>query len=103
MTDGNFKEQETKAPAILDGIYIVDLAVTGGVKRDGDGDAADPQETRKRASGDKVAIQCKYCSNQLDLIKRTFKETCATVSECWVNALYDNYEQALLRTEKIII
>ena len=101
MTDGNFKERELKAPGYLDGIYIVDWAATGGVKRDG---ATDPQETRKRASGDKVAIQFKYCSNQLDLSKRTFRDALHKsrhhVSECWINTLYDNSEQTLLRTEK---
>ena len=72
MTDDNFKERELKAPGYLDGIYIVAwTAIGGGVKRDG---AADPQETRKRASGDKVATQFKYCSKQLDLSKRTFRQ-----------------------------
>ena len=42
----------------MEGIYIVDWAVTGGVKRDGAA-ATDPEETPKRASGDKVAIQLK--------------------------------------------
>ena len=78
----------------MDGIYIVDWAVTGGVKRDG---AADPQETRKRASGDKAAIQFKYCSNQLDLSKRTFREALQKSNhhECCVSTLYINYEQTL--------
>ena len=101
-TDGHFREREPKAPGYLDGIYILDWAVTGGgVKRDA---AADPQETRKRASGGKVAIQFKYCSNQLDLSKRTFRDALQKgrhhVSECWINTLYDNYEQTLLRTDK---
>ena len=89
MTDDNFKEHELKAPGNLDGIYIVEwAAIGGGVERDG---AADPQETRKRASGGKVAIQFKYCSNKLDLSKRTFREALQKsrhyVSECWVNTL----------------
>ena len=75
--------------------------MTGGVKRDA---AADPQATRKRASGDKVAIQFKYCSNELDLSKGTFRDALHKsrhhVSECWINTLYDNSEQTLLRTEK---
>ena len=67
MTDGNFKERELKAPGYFDGIYIVGWAVTGGgVKRDA---AADPQETRKRASGDKVAMNFKYCSKKLELTR----------------------------------
>ena len=36
--------------------------------------AIDPKDTKKRASGDKVAIQFKYCSYQLDLSKRTFRD-----------------------------
>ena len=67
-------------------------------------DARRPEETRKRAWGDKVAIQFKYCSNRLDLSKRTFREglhqTKHYVSECWVNTLYDNYEQTMLRSDK---
>ncbi|MFM7986005.1 MAG: hypothetical protein ACKPKO_42495, partial [Candidatus Fonsibacter sp.] len=65
---------------------------------------ADPEETPKRASGDKVAIQFKYCSHQLDLSKRTFREALLKgnhhVSECWINTLYDNYEETLLRPDK---
>ena len=70
-TDGHFREREPKAPGYLDGIYILDWAVTGGgVKRDV---AVDPQDTWKRASGDKEAIQFKGCSNQLDLNQQTFR------------------------------
>ncbi|MFM7980477.1 MAG: hypothetical protein ACKPKO_14280, partial [Candidatus Fonsibacter sp.] len=65
---------------------------------------ADPEETPKRASGDKVAIQWQYCFHQLDLSKRTFREALQKgnhyVSERCINALYDNYEQALLRSDK---
>ena len=60
--------------------------------------------TPKRASGFKVAIQFKYCSHQLDLSKRTFREALQKgnhrVSECWTNTLDDNYEQTLLRSDK---
>ena len=72
MTDANFKERELIAPGYLDGIYILDWTVIGtGASQSS---AADPEETPKRASGDKVAIQFKYCSHQLDLSKRTFRE-----------------------------
>ena len=60
MTDDKFKERELAAPGYLDGAYVLDWSATSGVKQ---GTAAVPRETRKRASGDKVAIQCKYCSN----------------------------------------
>ncbi|MFM7989949.1 MAG: hypothetical protein ACKPKO_62610, partial [Candidatus Fonsibacter sp.] len=58
MTDASLKERELKAPGYLDGIYILDWTAIGA-------DAAqpapaDPEETPKRASGDKVAIQFKY-------------------------------------------
>ena len=76
--------------------------MTGGVKRDGA--AADPEESPKRAAGEKVTIQFKYCSHQLDLSKTTFREALRKgnhhVSECWINTLYDNYEQTLLRSDK---
>ena len=71
MTDADLKERELKAPGYLDGIYILDWTQIGGeaeIAR-----PADPEETPKRASGDKVAIQFKYCSHQLDLSKRTFR------------------------------
>ena len=65
---------------------------------------ANPEETPKRAAGNKVAIQFKYCSHQLDLSKRTFREALHKgnhhVSECWINTLYDKYEQTLLRSDK---
>ena len=72
MTDGNFKGRELKAPGYLDGIYILDWAVTGEVKRDG-AVATDPEVTPKRASGDKDAIQFKYCSHLMDLSLRSFR------------------------------
>ncbi|MFM7978307.1 MAG: hypothetical protein ACKPKO_03245, partial [Candidatus Fonsibacter sp.] len=57
-----------------------------------------------RASGGKVAIQFHYCSHQLNLNKRTFRNALHKgnhhVSECWVNTLYDNYEQTLPRPDK---
>ncbi|MFM7979241.1 MAG: hypothetical protein ACKPKO_07990, partial [Candidatus Fonsibacter sp.] len=60
---------------------------------------ADPEETPKRASGDKVAIQFKYCSHQLDQSNMTFREALNIGNhhgiECWINTLYDNYEQTL--------
>ncbi|MFM7984220.1 MAG: hypothetical protein ACKPKO_33350, partial [Candidatus Fonsibacter sp.] len=65
ITDANFKERELKAPGYLDGIYILDWAAIGaGASHSA---PADPEETPKRASGDEVAIEFKYCSHQLDL------------------------------------
>jgi hypothetical protein len=95
MTNADFKERELKAPGYLDGIYILDWSQIGGAA--GQVVPANPEETPKRAAGNKVAIQFKYCSHQLDLSKRTFREALHKgnhhVSECWINTLYDNYEQ----------
>ncbi|MFM7986042.1 MAG: hypothetical protein ACKPKO_42685, partial [Candidatus Fonsibacter sp.] len=103
MTDASFKEREPKAPGYLDGNYIVDWTAIGAAAA-AETAPTDPEETPKRASGDKVAIQFKYCSHQLDLRKRTFREAQKKgnhhVSECWINTLYDNYEQTLLRSDK---
>ncbi|MFM7984621.1 MAG: hypothetical protein ACKPKO_35390, partial [Candidatus Fonsibacter sp.] len=102
MTNASFKERELKAPGYLDGIYIIDWTAIGAAAAQSA--PADPKETPKRASADKVAIQFKYCSHQLDLSKKTFREALQRgnhhVSECWINTLYDNYEQTLLRTDK---
>ncbi|MFM7987970.1 MAG: hypothetical protein ACKPKO_52520, partial [Candidatus Fonsibacter sp.] len=100
MTDAIFKERELKAPGYLDGIYILDWTAIGAAASQPA--PAEPEETPKRASGDKVALQFKYCSHQLDLSKRTLREALKKgnhhVSERWINTLYDNYEQTLLRT-----
>ncbi|MFM7988706.1 MAG: hypothetical protein ACKPKO_56275 [Candidatus Fonsibacter sp.] len=70
MTVANFKARELKAPRYMDGIYILDWTAIGAAASQSA--PADPEETPKRASGDKVAVQFKYCSHQLDLSKRTF-------------------------------
>ena len=73
MTYGRFKERELKAPGYLGGIYILGWATMGrGAKRGAE--PADPQEARKRASGDRVAIQFKYGSNQLGLSNKTVRD-----------------------------
>ena len=101
VTDANLKERELKAPGYLDKIYILDWTAIGAAASQSA--PADPEETPKRASGDKVAIQFKYCSHQLDLSKRTFREALQKgnhhVSDCLINTLYDNYEQTLLRSD----
>ncbi|MFM7979002.1 MAG: hypothetical protein ACKPKO_06760, partial [Candidatus Fonsibacter sp.] len=103
MTDASFKERDLKAPGYLDGIYILDWTAIGAAAA-AESAPADPEETPKRASGDKVAIQFKYCSHQLDLSKRAVREALQKgnhhVSKCWINTLYNNYEQTLLRSDK---
>ena len=85
MTDALFKERELKAPGYLDGIYVIEWTALGAPAEQ-EAPAADPEETPKRAAGEKVAIQFKYCSHQLDLSKRTFREALRKgnhrVSEC---------------------
>ena len=102
--DGTVKEREAKAPGYVDGVYIVGWAITGGVNRDG---AADPQATRKRASGDKVAIPCKYCSNQMDLSNRTFREALHQirhyVNECWITRFTTTTSRPCCGRRQIII
>ena len=54
MTDADFKERELKAPGYLDGIYIQDWTQIGGGAEQAR--PANPEETPKRAAGNKVAI-----------------------------------------------
>ncbi|MFM7979606.1 MAG: hypothetical protein ACKPKO_09855, partial [Candidatus Fonsibacter sp.] len=58
MTGASFKERELKAPGYLDGIYILDWTAIGAYAAQSA--PADPEETPKRASGEKVTIQFKY-------------------------------------------
>ncbi len=60
MTGANVKERELKAPGYLDGIYVLDWAAIGAPAEQ-EAPASNPAATPKRASGDKVAIQLKYC------------------------------------------
>jgi hypothetical protein len=102
MTDAHFANREKTAPGYLDAICIKDYTNLNR-KRGAEG-AANPAATRKRASGEKVAIQFRYCTTTLDLSKKTFREALQRgnhhQSECWINTLYDNYEKTLLRPEK---
>ena len=52
-----------------------------------------------------MAIAFKYCSCQIDSTKQSFKEALASkgehrVSECWINTIYDNFQDKLLRPDK---
>jgi hypothetical protein len=71
MTDKHFQDRELTAPGYLDGIYLLDWTDKGKVRG---GAGGDPAASRKRAAGEKVAIQFRYCSNTADLSKRTFRE-----------------------------
>ena len=63
-----------------------------------------PRITRKRAAGDNVAIAFKYCSYQIDTTKKSFKDALRRgehrASECWINTIYDNFQDKLLRPDK---
>ena len=67
----------------------------------------DPEESRKRASGEKVAIQSNSNTARPNLTstRGPFREALQKSNrhsiECWANTLCDNYERNLLRTEKI--
>ena len=99
VTDVNFMDREKKVPGYLDAIYLLDWTVAGDGKRKA---PEDPIQTKKR-SGDKVAIAFKYCSYQLDLSKKTFREALykdnRKSSECWINTIFDNFSK-LLRPDK---
>ena len=53
MTNADFKERELKAPGYLDGIYILDWTAIGGTVATAEAAPADPEETPKRASGER--------------------------------------------------
>ena len=99
LTDPSFKRREIAAPGYNEAIYILDQ-----MRPDDGGDAVDPTETAKRAGGDKVTIDYKYCANFLDLSKDTFEEAIKkgnyTDSECWLNTLHDYYHDNLLSVDK---
>jgi len=107
MTDKAFAERDRKIPGYIDAIYIMDWAAIGKQAKTGvleePTEAKDPKISRKR-SGDKVAIAFKYCSYQLDTAKRSFKDALRKgehrASECWINTIYDNFKDKLLRPDK---
>ena len=71
MTDENFKERELKAPGYLEGVYITKWVEMPKLSKE---EGNDPKKLRKRESGEKVAIQYRYCSHELDTSKSSFKE-----------------------------
>jgi hypothetical protein len=103
MTNPDFRDREKMVPGYIDAIYLKDWTYIGGLKRDG-GSPADPVETKKRSAGEKVAIAFKYASYMIDATKPSFKEALRnsshTESECWINTLYDNFKDKLLRPDK---
>ena len=56
---------------------------------------AAPLLTRKRAD-DKLMIQYRYASNQIGVSK----DTMYVENECWINSIYDFYQDTLLRPDK---
>ena len=57
ITDDNFKEGALKAHGYLDVIYILEWATTSNVTERTT--ATNPHCTKRQASGDKVALDCK--------------------------------------------
>ena len=51
-----------------------------------------------------MAIAFKYCSYQIETTKKSFKDALRKgqnrASECWINAIYDNFQDRLLRPDK---
>ena len=104
MHDGrkNFKQRALAAPGYLEGRYALKWRAISGVKRS---TVANPQERRKRASNDQVAIQFKCCSHTLDLSKRTFRDAPAQKTiRVWASVgptqIDDNYQHTLRRPGK---
>jgi hypothetical protein len=100
-TDNNFQEMQRLKPGYLEAIYIKDWTQVRT-----DGAASNPSAARQRACGDKVAIQYKYYSTQLDLTKQTFREALHKnhykQHECFLNAIFEQYscKKALLDPDK---
>jgi len=101
LTDPNFKQMQHMRPGYLDAIYIKEWTP----KRT-DGAVSNPRQARQRTAGDKVAIEYKYCSTQLDLTKQTFREALRKSNynehECFLNAIVEQYscEKGLLDPKK---
>jgi len=102
MTDQYFADREMKAPGYLEAIYLLKWTADSSLKR-GAESGQDPRTSKKRASN-KVAIQYKYCTTQVDLSKKTFRDSLQKSNhkqdECWLNAITENYEKTILNPEK---
>ena len=65
LTDATFKTREIAAPGYNEAIYILDHLSPD----EHEGSGLNPLETEKRAAGQKMTIEYKYCCNTLDLTK----------------------------------
>ena len=97
MTDTTFKNREQMAHGYLDAIMVL------GYDKKPEVAGAAPIATRKR-TGDKLMIQYRYASNQLDVAQDTMEKAMKNEkyvkNECWINSIYDCYHDTLLRTDK---
>ena len=123
LTDKDLAERDRKVPGYIDAIYLLDWTAIGRYKKESIEETTLPKKaakrkptaeelaevrgpriTRKRAAGDKVAIAFKYCSYQIDTTKKSFKDALRKgehrASECWINTIYDNFQDKLLRPDK---
>ena len=118
LTDKHFADRDRKIPGYIDAIYLLDWTAIGCYKKvsieettlpekaakrkptaEELAEVRGPRITRKR-SRDKVAIALKYCSYQIDTTKKSFKDALRKgehrASECWINTIYDNFQDKLL-------
>ncbi|MFM7985184.1 MAG: hypothetical protein ACKPKO_38290, partial [Candidatus Fonsibacter sp.] len=99
MTDASFKERELKAPGYLGGIYIYSRLDSN---RSGDRSTCPRRSRRDPKAG--VGRQGRHSVQVLLSPARPAQEALKKdnhhVSACWINTLYDNYEQTLLRSDK---
>ena len=97
LTDATFKNREQIAKGYLNGIMVL----SADKKAEIAGTA--PRLTRKRGD-DKIMIQYRYASNQIDVSKDTMeaaiKNNKYVENECWINSIYDFYHDTLLRPDK---
>ena len=122
LTDKDLAERDRKVPGYIDAIYLLDWTAIGRYKKESIEETTLPKKAAKRKptaeelaevrgpritrkrSGDKVAIAFKYCSYQIDTTKKSFKDALRKgehrASECWINTIYDNFQDKLLRPDK---
>ena len=97
-SDASFSDRERVVPGYTSGIYVIDYA------RVPEGGGENPLRVAQR-SGEKYMIQYRYCSNELDLSKSTFREAMIQERyvkyECFLNAIYDAFRDKLFKPNKM--
>ena len=97
LSDTTFSDRDRVVPGYTEGIYVIDYA------RVAEGGGESPLRAAQR-SGEKLMIQYRYCSNELDLTKDTFREAMTQERyiqyECFLNAIYDTFNHKLFNPNK---